>query len=276
MPVFSDTAYAKINLALHVRNRREDGYHELETLFGFVDAGDCLTVSPADQISLSISGPFEQDLDESDDNLILKTARLLQKQFDVGAGAHLTLEKNLPVASGIGGGSADAAAAARLLNRLWNLNASDEQLAHILSKLGADIPACISSRTALGRGTGTELSMLEKPDISGVPVLLVNPLKRVSTGEVFHRWNGSDLGALQSGSALEMTQWGRNDLEAAAMEICPDISDVLAALGRTGAQIARMSGSGATCFALYQSKDACRTARNMMPPNWWILEGVLR
>jgi 4-diphosphocytidyl-2-C-methyl-D-erythritol kinase len=276
MAVFSETAFAKINLALHVRRRRDDGYHELETLFAFVDAGDHLTALASDKLTLSVSGPFADGLGKQDDNLVLQTAKLLQRTFDVKTGAILTLEKNLPVASGIGGGSADAAATARLLNRLWNLGASESELATLLAPLGADIPACVVSETAIGTGTGTELRVLEDEKLSGTPVLLVNPLLPVSTATIFRNWDGIDRGGLGVGNTLQVAQSGRNDLEPIAVDICPAIAVILQALEATSPMLPRMSGSGATCFALYDNVAAMRVAASAMNPSWWTLEGRLR
>lgn len=276
MAILSETAFAKINLALHVRKRRDDGYHELETLFAFVDAGDHLTASPSDKLELSVSGLFGAGLSGQDDNLVLQTAKLLQRTFDVKTGSILALEKNLPVASGIGGGSADAAATARLLNRLWNLGASESELATLLAPLGADIPACVASKTAIGSGTGTELSAVDDDELSGTPVLLVNPLVPVSTATIFRNWDGIDRGELGVGDVLQIARSGRNDLGPMAVDICPKIAEILQALEGTSPMLSRMSGSGATCFALYENVDAVRAAASAMNPSWWTLEGRLR
>ena len=158
---YSETAFAKINLALHVRRRRADGYHDIETLFAFVQDGDILTGSFADALSLEIDGPFGAGLKADESNLVLKTALFLKAHFGVTQGAAIRLDKRLPIASGIGGGSADAAATARLLNQLWGLDATEQELADILAPLGADIPACIFSRPSFGSGTGTALAFLD-------------------------------------------------------------------------------------------------------------------
>jgi 4-diphosphocytidyl-2-C-methyl-D-erythritol kinase len=276
MSVLAETAFAKINLALHVRRRRADGYHDLETLFAFVDAGDHLTAAASDELELSVSGAFGGDLMDHEDNLILLAAKLLQRECHVTAGAKLTLGKNLPVASGIGGGSADAAAAARLLNRLWHLALSENELAVLLAPLGADIPACVASKTALGTGTGTNLYAFDDSALTGMPVLLVNPLRPVSTAAIFQRWDGIDRGGLDVGKALTSAQNGRNDLEPMAIDICPEIDDVLRALEKTAPILSRMSGSGATCFALYESVEARGLAATSINPSWWSLEGKLR
>ena len=271
-----ETAYAKINLALHIRSRRTDGYHNLETLFAFVDAGDQLTASDADDLTLSISGPFAEKLQSERNNLVLRTAHLMRQHFRVQTGAILTLEKNLPVSSGIGGGSADAAATARLLNRLWGLGARDSELESLLAPLGADIPACIGSKTVFGLGTGTELTPVSADEFAGMSILLVNPRKPVSTAAVFSRWDGVDRGALSAERPMATMLQGRNDLEPMAIAICPDIEEILAALRETLPLMARMSGSGATCFAVYQSMDARDAAQSTMNAAWWTLAGKLR
>ena len=159
MPPDVETAYAKINLALHVRRRRDDGYHDIETLFAFAQHGDQLQASLSDTLGLTIDGPFASGLSADDDNLVMQAAIRLRAHFSITSGASIRLTKNLPIASGIGGGSADAAAAARLLNRLWDIQASEQELADILAPLGADIPACVFSRTSFGSGTGTALEL---------------------------------------------------------------------------------------------------------------------
>lgn len=275
MPAETETAYAKINLALHVRRRREDGYHDIETLFAFAEHGDALAAELADGLSLNINGPFGGALSADDDNLVLKAASLLKCQFGVAAGARIALYKSLPIASGIGGGSADAAATARLLNRLWNIGASEAELAVLLAPLGADIPACVHSRTAFGVGTGTDLEFVADNDLSGTPVLLVNPMVSVSTAAVFRAWDCVDRGRLSIGFMLS----GRNDLEPMALALCPEIAAVLAALEATDTLLVRMSGSGATCFALFATADARDAAQldiSRACPEWWTMASCLR
>ena len=262
------TAYAKINLALHVRRRREDGYHELETLFAFVDAGDVLTATPAAQDSVTTLGEFAGGLDNPFDNLVARALNTLPRP----QGLAVTLEKNLPVAAGLGGGSADAGAVFRIVEALHGL--PDDWQARA-AKLGADVPACVLSRTHIGLGTGTEQVEVED-DLAGTPVLLVNPRVPLSTGPVFKAWDGDDRGALPSGSASRVAREGRNDLEAPAISLCPVIAEVLAALRNTQPWLARMSGSGATCFALYDTPEARDTAQAAMPKEWWTMAGRLR
>ena len=266
--IYSEPAPAKLNLALHVRGRRPDGRHDLETVFAFCVDGDMLHGQLSDSLLLEVRGPFADDL-EDDDNLVLRAARLLSKRAEAGRGAALMLEKKLPVASGIGGGSADAAAALRLLTRLWKLDPAHAQ--DIAPELGSDVPACLLSMSARGSGAGDSLVLLDDPAISGACALLVNPGVPVSTREVFERWDGLDRGPLES--------WrdGRNDLEAPARAVASVIGDVLDWLrGQDGARLVRMSGSGATCFALFEDEQARDRAAAQCPPDWWHLATVLR
>ncbi|MFW5634716.1 MAG: 4-(cytidine 5'-diphospho)-2-C-methyl-D-erythritol kinase [Erythrobacter sp.] len=303
-----ETAYAKINLALHVRRRREDGYHELETLFAFVDAGDVLSASPAEQDSLHVVGEFAGSLAPElpslgkgaggggsapstaehphpdppprggggfMDNLVARTLSALPRS----QGIAITLEKNLPVAAGLGGGSADAGAVFRIVEALHGL--PDDWLERA-SALGADVPCCVRSDMAIGRGTGTELEPVEN-DMAGMPVLLVNPRVPLATGPVFKAWanigDGKDRGGLPQGPARHIAFEGRNDLEPPAISLCPVIREVLEALEDTSPWLARMSGSGASCFALYDSEaDRDAAARRIAAdrPGWWQLAGKLR
>ena len=266
-----ETAYAKINLALHVRRRREDGYHELETAFAFVDAGDVLSVAEAPQDRLTMAGEFAAQLDDAFGNIVAKALSALPH----GKGWDVRLQKNLPVAAGLGGGSADAGAVFRLVERAYGLPADWRGSA---ARLGADVPACVRSEACLGHGTGTELTALEN-DLAGTLVLLVNPRLPLGTGPVFRAWDGVDRGPLPQGTAREIAQAGRNDLEAPAIALCPIIADVLAALDRTKPLLARMSGSGATCFALYERHDVMRRALDYIDawyPDWWLMAGSLR
>ncbi|MFM6832415.1 MAG: 4-(cytidine 5'-diphospho)-2-C-methyl-D-erythritol kinase [Novosphingobium sp.] len=264
----SETAYAKINLALHVRRRRDDGYHELETLFAFVDAGDELVATPASRDSLRVVGEFGGALSDPFGNIVAKALSSLPH----GPGWAVTLEKNLPVAAGLGGGSADAGAIYRMVRDAHGLPADWHARA---AKLGADVPACVESRACIGRGTGTELDPVEN-DLAGCPVLLVNPRIPLETGPVFKGWDGIDRGRLDGTTLREIALNGRNDLEPPALSLVPEIGDVLDALRKTGAWLVRMSGSGATCFALFETHDQRDAANAVMPPAWWTLAGALR
>lgn len=263
-----ETAYAKINLALHVRRRREDGYHELETLFAFVDAGDVLSIAPAERDSLRTVGEFAGALDNPLGNIVMQALSALPRP----QGWAVTLEKNLPVAAGLGGGSADAGALFRLVEREQGL---PEDWHGRAAKLGADVPACVLSRACIGLGTGTELEPVAN-DLAGMAVLLVNPRVPLNTGPVFKAWDGVDRGPLPTGDLRTIALEGRNDLEAPALALCPVIGNVLAALRETEPVVARMSGSGATCFALYGSAAARDAAQAAMPAAWWTLTGALR
>ena len=264
----TETAYAKINLALHVRRRRDDGYHELETLFAFVDAGDRLSVTPAAQDELRTVGAFGGALTDPFDNILMKALSALPRP----QGWAVTLEKNLPVAAGLGGGSADAGALFRLVEREYGL--PDDWPARA-AKLGADVPACVRSEACVGRGIGTELEPVAN-DLTGTPTLLVNPRIPLSTASVFKHWDGVDRGPLPQGDLRAIALQGRNDLEAPALALCPAIGDVLATLHATTPWLARMSGSGATCFALYDTPTARDAARAAMPTEWWTMAGALR
>jgi 4-diphosphocytidyl-2-C-methyl-D-erythritol kinase len=264
-----DIAAAKLNLALHVRGRRPDGRHDIETIFAFCVDGDQLSAEPAEELTLTASGPFAGDLPDDADNLVIKTAKALQAEAGITQGAVINLDKKLPVASGIGGGSADAAATLRLLTSLWQID--PKHASAVASRLGSDVPACLLSVPARGTGAGDELTQIELSELNGRPVLLVNPRVELSTAEVFAAWGGKDLGPLGD--------WrdGRNDLEGPAKSLVPQIQTVLAWLSiQPGAEATRMSGSGATCFALFDTEEARDLATDNVPREWWRLATFLR
>jgi 4-diphosphocytidyl-2-C-methyl-D-erythritol kinase len=277
-----ETAYAKVNVALHVRARRDDGYHALESLFVFAEDGDRLEGQATDDgaIDLVIDGPFGAGLDAGSDNLVMRAARLLQGWLGEQRGASIRLTKNLPVASGIGGGSADAAATLRLLVRLWDVRIAPEELAGLALDLGSDVPACVASVTQLVTGRGEHLARHAVDGLEGLPLLLVNPGVGLSTGRVFAGWDRQDRGALDAESLDRLIKEGRNDLEPSAIAVAPVIAQVLAALQPAhGLLLARMSGSGATCFALFESAAAMKEAAAMVRaahPGWWIMETGIR
>jgi len=265
----SEIVPAKLNLALHVRGKLPDGRHSIETIFAFCTDGDRLTAEEADEISLEVGGPFAADLADETDNLVLRAARALRDALGTAKGAALTLDKRLPVASGIGGGSADAAAALRLLTSLWRVDPKYAE--QVAPTLGSDVPACLLSLPARGEGAGDRLTLVQLPDLAGTPVLLVNPRVPLSTAEVFAAWDGEDRGPLEG--------WGegRNDLEGPAVALVPQIGAVLAWLSaQAGATFVRMSGSGATCFAFFESEAARDAAADAVPREWWRLATFLR
>lgn len=276
MPADVETAFAKINLALHVRRRREDGYHDIETLFAFARHGDQLQASLSDTLDLTIDGPFGSSLSAGEDNLVMQAANRLRAHFSITQGASIRLTKHLPIASGIGGGSADAAAAARLLKRLWDIQASEQELADILAPLGADIPACVFSRTSFGSGTGTAIELCDDSNVPARHLLLVNPLQSVSTAAIFKGWDGKDQGPVARGDIWQATLSGRNDLEPIAAGICPAITDILNVLARANPAMVRMSGSGATCFALFNEATDLEAAKAHLDPLWWSMGTELR
>ncbi|HUD90942.1 4-(cytidine 5'-diphospho)-2-C-methyl-D-erythritol kinase [Sphingobium sp.] len=277
-----ETAYAKVNVALHVRARRDDGYHALESLFVFAENGDRLEGHATDDgaIDLLIDGPFCAGLDAGADNLVVRAARALQAYLGDQRGAAIRLTKNLPVASGIGGGSADAAATLRLLARLWDVRIELEELAGLALDLGSDVPACIASVTQLVSGRGEHLARHEVDGLEGLPMLLVNPGVGVSTGSVFAGWDRQDRGGLDAGSIDMLIKEGRNDLERAAIGVAPVIAQVLATMeGADGLLLARMSGSGATCFALFEDKAMMAqsaVAIRAAHADWWVMETRIR
>lgn len=269
MKPLKEPAPAKLNLALHVRGKLPDGRHRLETLFAFCTDGDVLTAEPWDRLEIALGGPFAQALHPSQPTSVEVAARRLAEEAGVEPNVRITLDKRLPVASGIGGGSADAAATLRLLTGMWGIDPRYASL--IAPRIGSDVPACLLSMTARGEEAGDALRLVEDAFVSGVPVLLVNPLLPLSTGEVFARWDGIDRGPLDDWRS------GRNDLEAPARSLVPAIGDVLEWLhGQSGADVVRMSGSGATCFALFDSEGARDAAAGQVPGEWWHMTSVLR
>ena len=280
----AETASAKINLFLHVSERRTDGFHPLQSLAVFTEAGDILRAEASPQLTLTIDGPFAPGLAGEGDNLVLRAARALTAEAGTLAGASLTLTKNLPVASGIGGGSADAAAALRALRALWRLEVRDDTLLQIAATLGSDVPVCIASHAAFMEGRGEILTKITVPRL---PLLLVNPGIAVPTREVFaalDERSGTGLALPQDGFAdaaalLSFLRETRNDLEAPARRLQPVIGTVLEALAALpGVLLARMSGSGATCFALFADEGASHRAAARLRERgagWWIASTVL-
>ncbi len=270
-----EAAPAKVNLYLHVTGRRADGYHLLDSLAVFGPAMDTVQAAAAGDLSLALDGVFGAALQAEPDNLVLRAARALAAQAGVPARAALCLTKRLPVASGIGGGSADAAAALRALNALWGCKLDEAALAGIAAPLGADIPVCVASRPMRMQGVGEVL--LPAPRLPDCGLLLVNPGVALPTPAVFKaRAPGftpaaalPEAWADAAGMARDLAAL-RNDLEPPAIQLCPVVAEVLAALAALpGCLLARMSGSGATCFGLFADPAAGRAAAALLPGAWW-------
>lgn len=272
--MLTEIAPAKLNLALHIRRRRPDGYHDIETVFAFTAFGDTLSVQPGETISLVVTGEYAAAAGQGSDNLVLRAAQGLAVAGGITTGAALLLDKRIPVAAGLGGGSADAAAALRLLNRFWGLDWAEARLVEIAASLGSDVPACVASRTCYGTGRGDVLEPWPAT-LTGTPVLLVNPRVAVPTGPVFAGWDQVDRGSIAPCSDLATL---RNDMTAAACAIAPAIGEVLSAIATAGgATLTRMSGSGATCFALYPNVAVRAAAAQLLAGRgWWVTETYLR
>ncbi|MEA2840401.1 MAG: 4-diphosphocytidyl-2-C-methyl-D-erythritol kinase [Methylobacteriaceae bacterium] len=283
-------APAKINLTLHVLGRRPDGYHDLESLVAFAGIGDALTFEPGKELALTLSGPRAAGLDASAENLVLRAVRELARRIDGLRLGSFHLTKCLPVASGIGGGSSDAAAALRLIAQYNGLATTDERVAEAARGTGADVPVCLEPRARMMSGLGERLGDPLTPE--PLFAVLVNPAVAVETRAVFSRLSlqpGDGTGspphpriptAADRPALLSILKKTRNDLEDAACSIAPVIVDVLAVLGAAkGSRLVRMSGSGATCFALFEDRrPAVRAARAIRRdhPGWWVKPTVLR
>lgn len=279
--MLTEPALAKVNLYLHVVGRRADGYHLLDSLAVFPGAGDLLHATPASSLSLQVTGPHGAGLDAGPDNLVLRAVRALAAAFPVDAGASIILDKRLPVASGIGGGSADAAAALRLLAGVWNLPVTVDRLRVIATSLGADVPVCVGSRPARMQGVGDVLA--PAPALPDCGMVLVNPGMEVSTPEVFRGRMGvfSEVARLPPAwpdaraMAADLAEC-RNDLEPPAIALCPAIRTVLEWLRQQpGCLLARMSGSGATCFGVFPDAATAAAAAARAPVSWWSWGGAM-
>jgi 4-diphosphocytidyl-2-C-methyl-D-erythritol kinase len=273
-------APAKLNLALHVTGRRDDGYHLIESLVAFADFGDRITVSEANTDELIVAGPFAAMVPIDESNLVVAARDLLREHHSAKEAPPVstTLEKKLPVTSGIGGGSSDAAAALQALASFWEIGIGAEKLAELAQPLGADVPMCLAAVPLIARGIGDVIE-----PIIGFPALhavLVNPGLPVSTPEVFQALETRDNAPLpclppiaDPGALLEYLAGTRNDLQAAATELCPMIDDALASLQANNAAFARMSGSGATCFGLFENGGAAVAAADRIrkaQPGWFV------
>jgi 4-diphosphocytidyl-2-C-methyl-D-erythritol kinase len=277
-------APAKINLYLHVVGTREDGYHLLDSLVAFADIGDSVSAAPAAALSLAVNGPEAGGVAGlGDDNVVLRAARALAASAGISAGAALHLQKHLPTAAGIGGGSADAAAALRVLDRLWGGPVSGDRLQELALELGADVPACLAGRPVWLGGIGERIE--PAPPLPPLGIVLANPRRPLPTPEVFRARRGP-FGATarfnpHQDAAGFAAQLGsrRNDLTEAALGLMPVIETLLGRLaGLPGAFLARMSGSGATCFALFADREEALAAAAVLArlePGWWRAAGSL-
>ncbi|MDE1151577.1 MAG: 4-(cytidine 5'-diphospho)-2-C-methyl-D-erythritol kinase [Micavibrio sp.] len=276
---FQLQAPAKINLFLHITGKRDDGYHLLQSLMVFVDVGDTLEFAPHDSLFLDVDGPFAGDMPAPSENLIYKAAGLLAAEYKTTMRGRVRLTKNLPVASGIAGGSSDSAVAMRGFVKLWGLPEEHERMQRLAQRLGADVPACFIGKPVWAEGIGEKMTRL--PEMPQMHFVLANPMVATPTPEVFRRFNSKYSPAIQfSGRRKSMHEWiadlklYRNDLTDAASEVTPEIKQVLRALAETpNCHFARLSGSGATCFGVYDNADAAMAAVNKLKqlhPGWWI------
>lgn len=276
-----ELAKAKVNLALHITGRRADGYHLLESLVAFADVHDVVSAVPVDQITLSVVGEFAKEAGEGEGNLVLKAAKRLQATANIAQGAALTLEKNIPVGAGLGGGSADAAATMRLLNRFWNVGYSDTELTELARPIGADVAICIASAPAIVTGIGDELTPLGET-LPSLHAVMAHPRIPLLTPDVYR--------ALKIPTETKEEKWkeissysilvknlhaSRNDLQEAACHVSPVVTELLTSLQNLdpAPDLVRMTGSGACCFALYETQqDAMKAATVLQAqhPKWWV------
>jgi len=272
-------APAKINLYLHITAKRNDDYHLIESLVVFADYGDQITVTPSKKLRLKINGQFADYIKPDNNNLVIKAALLLAKASGIEPTGNITLTKNLPVSSGIGGGSADAAATLRALTELWDIQISTDSLSSLAEELGADVPICLKGVTSIVTGIGEKITPV--PKLPNFWLVLVNPNVLVSTAEVFSAFRGKFLITQPFNTQQKsidklvnsLSQY-KNNLTPASVSIAPVIKDVLEALRSTENQLlSRVSGSGATCFSLFKTKshaDAAAKELALKYPNWWI------
>jgi 4-diphosphocytidyl-2-C-methyl-D-erythritol kinase len=268
-------AHAKVNLWLNVVGRRADGYHLLDSLAAFADLADSVEAAPSQRLSVTVAGPQSGALASEGDNLVLKAARLLAERAGVPPRAELSLTKNIPVAAGLGGGSADAAVALRVLSRLWRIELPAEALFELAGRLGADVPMCLAGGAVLASGAGEKLR--PAPALPPCGLLLVNPGVPLATRDVFARHGGgfSQAGPIEKpwsdlAGLVEALRMRGNDLTPAAQALQPLVGEVLDRLHRgPGVRYAAMSGSGPTCFGLYDSPDHARQAAKELPDIWW-------
>ena len=276
-----EAARAKVNLTLHIKGKRADGYHELESLVVFADVCDELAFSPASEDSLSLEGPFAGLVDG--ENLVLKAKRAVASWLGLTISGDFRLKKNIPVAAGLGGGSSDAAAAIRALLKVYDRDENTQTFIRQSAAIGADVPVCLQNSAAWMCGLGERVTPL--PGLTPLPALLVNPRIKLSTAAVFKTLNAKPLQPEEAGPPPSFPGWrnpraaalwvseGRNDLEAPAIALEPAVKKVHDALRRLdGCMLSRLSGSGPTCFGIFLSRDAAAEAASEMRrsyPNWW-------
>jgi 4-diphosphocytidyl-2-C-methyl-D-erythritol kinase len=284
MPQLEEQAPAKVNLDLRVTGRRPDGYHELDSVVAFAACADRLTFAPDRRLILELGGPFAAALADQSDNLVLRAARRLSDLASCPPQARIALDKHIPVAAGLGGGSADAAATLRGLARLWRLELSLPDLLPLALELGADVPVCLLGRPARMRGIGERIEPIE---LSALHLVLANPNRAVPTAQVFAGLDAIAPACASAGRVpterADLLAWLRargNDLEAPARRVAPVITEVIEALDKQpGCRLARMSGSGATCFGVFDDQPAAaRGAQSLRRarPDWWVVSTETR
>jgi 4-diphosphocytidyl-2-C-methyl-D-erythritol kinase len=284
MIVLREMAPAKINLYLHITGKRDDGYHLLDSLVAFADVNDKLEVTFSDTLTLVTEGSYAAKL-PAKDNIVLKAAEALRKQYNVTKGAAITLHKNLPIGAGLGGGSADAAAAIRLLSRFWKITPGPKELHDIALALGADVLACLRATSVYMGGIGDVIET--GPSFVGTYIVLINPGKPLATEKVFARFKDDFSTAVRHPHAfgsqeacIQFLQKTKNDLQNTAIEMLPEIETILKALvAQKDCQLARMSGSGATCFGMFSEALPAQNAAQELSaeyPDWWIKTATIR
>ena len=284
-------APAKVNLFLHLIRKKQDGYHDLQSLVSFADIGDYIDIEPADDFSFNVTGPFaqkfnaqEQNAQLESSNLVVRAARALSQTVNKSLKVKITLTKSLPLAAGLGGGSSDAAATLWGLQNYWNLDPNPPYLMPLMIKLGADVPVCYRCQPTLVEGIGDRLT--QAPDFNEIPILLINPMVSCPTAQTFMHHNGiyKDKISLPDHfpsvfDLVTFLQSTDNDLYASASSLIPEIGNVINALDTQGKSLfSRMTGSGASCFALYETIDQANQAKKEIEednPDWWLATGWL-
>ncbi|MGH1402719.1 MAG: 4-(cytidine 5'-diphospho)-2-C-methyl-D-erythritol kinase [Alphaproteobacteria bacterium] len=284
-------APAKINLFLHITGKRRDGYHLLDSLVAFADIGDTITIEPAPHFSFHITGPFAKYFKDSEQteyidgsNLITRAVKALSQITKHPTNFKITLDKHLPLASGLGGGSSDAATALWGFIQLWSLEKDADYLLPLMLQLGADVPVCLNCRPTLMRGIGDELQ--SAPTMPEIPIILINPMRACPTADIFLRYNKAFKPQTTLPTALTPTDHfidvlkrHSNDLYMPAIDVLPDIKNIIHALdAQNGCMLARMSGSGASCFGLFDTTEHAVHAATIIQkenPDWWVKTGYL-